>query len=236
MNKQELLNAIVKITKETGQGLTAIVSYSNSALIPLLEELVNDGYIEANIIKYKNLPDDCFYTIKGHYNVWKDNNKSALIFTRIYLGRNDISISNLVTINDILKDSEIVKSYSEWLTENHVALKKLIDMSDIILDISKPFTDSEIIIMKNDSCYKNDITITEAISELESKIALLSKKIQIQKKLISHYELEGDNETEIISFKDDIEIDNNKISVFNKLLRFLSSFDGNLTMQTALKL
>ena len=101
------------MTRETGQGLTALVRHKDN-IGDLLDELVADGKIVKWALKFNTLPDDYFYLPTGCFSIYDCDSRESmrqLMFIRSYLG-----------INKQIVDND---DYSRWLTENESKLLEL---------------------------------------------------------------------------------------------------------------
>ena len=119
MTKLELYNIVIKMTRETGQGLTALVRQKDN-IGELLDELVAEGKIVKWTLKFNNLPDDYFYLPTGIFSIYDCDSRESmrqLMFMRSYLG-----INKLIENND---------DYNQWLTENIVKLLELKNLKEV---------------------------------------------------------------------------------------------------------
>lgn len=184
MNKTELLNSIIKITRETGQGFPGRLGRTNSEVNELLDELLSDGKIKKSITKFNYLDDEEWILPTDAYNVWEDEDKRSLTFIRLYLGHKDLG---LVKQKDVIGNVDFMKGYSKWLEKNEaslIALGKMEDVEDDINDLS--FTASELKWIKTRSWYKENKKVSSCLSQ--SKNSDDDERIRINNKLLSLYE------------------------------------------------
>lgn len=230
MEKQELLNNIIQITRETGQGLTGIVGKMKPDVQVLLDSLEKDGYITKHEIHYNHLPDDCFYMPKGCYNLWKDDDQRALFFVRLYLKQTDDLGANM-TINDVITNIDFMSSYANWLQKNEKELLKLVNLKQIKLDKAHfhPFTTEELELLHKKKWYKKDDKIADVLKRVNEEYTLNLDMHRILEELLSLYK------TNMKNYKDKFEEDSKKfedvkleISMLSKLRIFLSDKKGTI--------
>ena len=107
------------MTRETGQGLTALVRHKDN-IGDLLDELVADGKIVKWALKFNTLPDDYFYLPTGCFSIYDCDSRESmrqLMFIRSYLG-----------INKQIVDND---DYIRWLTENESKLLELKNLKEV---------------------------------------------------------------------------------------------------------
>ena len=171
MNKEELLNAIIDITKASGQGLTDIVIKMNPNLKVHINALLEEGLIIENELKYNTLPDDVFYVPKDCYNVWKDEDFNALNYVRTYLDIHDLQ-------EELLKDSKYMGNYNVWLEKNKEELEKMVNLKkvDFPNDTSKTepnkLSPKALEFLKSRTWYKDNLTIIECLTESKEALDL----------------------------------------------------------------
>lgn len=189
MTKQELLNNIIEITKNTGQGLSGVVGKMNSEIQMLLDSLVKDGYITVHEQSFRTLPDDTWYMPKGCYNMWAENEPHrVLTFVRMYLGADDLGLG--VQIKDLITDVEFITDYAQWLNKNFKALQKMQELKPIILKEKDghPFSSEDLKVLKKISFYKNNNNIKECLELIDKRIKDNQAVVTLIEQLIPLYE------------------------------------------------
>ena len=133
MEKTEMLNKIIHLTKETGQGLAlSIIRAKSSEYAKLVDELIDEGKADIYVKSFSFLPSDEWVVPAGCYFAIKDddtNHPGALIFIRMYLGKEDLGIG--VKISNILKNVDTMELYTKWLRDNEKQLIDLTNMQEI---------------------------------------------------------------------------------------------------------
>ena len=195
MTKSEFYKNLIKIQKETGQGLSGIVKVAGTdgALFSrYLDEFIKEGLVEVHDTggSLGHPESNKFYMPTKGYNVWKDEEKNGrrgdvrfLSFVRFYLERHkmeDIPMPHEdsrdhmdrmmnPTMFDYLRDPEIMKEYSTWLSRNSKELKIMLSLDDVYVDKSGglEFSNEEIEWIKSKDWFKDNETIKEVIIQAE---------------------------------------------------------------------
>jgi len=190
MTKQEVLNAIIDLTKTTGQGLSAVVAMNNSHTQLILDELVAEKYITKHTESYSYLPDDTWYMPKGCYNMWEDGNGGRNItFVRMFLGINDLGLG--IELKDVLCNKEFVKDYSDWLAKNIKQLSKIKTLDYIMLEPgSNSFTKEEVDYIRSRGWYGKNLTADACLVESHSALDNEVNIRRISKELVELYKLD----------------------------------------------
>lgn len=230
MTKQELLNNIVEITKQTGQGLSHIVTFKNSEIQDLLDILVKEGYITKHVVRYSHLPDDVWYMPKGCYNMWADGESMrALTFVRMYLGIDDLGVG--AKISDFLTNIEFMSDYVNWLKKNSKELVKIKELKPILLkeENSHPFSSEELAAIKRHSFYKDNKNVKDVFETIDEAIKLNAEAISITSELLHLYKQKTEK------YKKEYERDvkalekyKTELSAFTKLKKFLNGKTGKI--------
>jgi hypothetical protein len=194
MTKTELLNAIINITRETGQGLTGVLIRAKG-LGDIVDELIEEGKITSTIDRYNHLPDDEWLLPVGCYNMWKDDvygksgNGWSLTFIRMYLGIDDLGLG--MKPIDALKNVDLMKGYSKWLEQNGKGLIALVNLKDAKEENPKEivFSKEELDWIETRGWYQKNDKVSEALkASLEKENSKDDEKeFQIHQELLSLY-------------------------------------------------
>jgi len=128
MEKLELYNIVIKMTRETGQGLTGLVR-QRTDIADLLDELVSDGKIVKYDVIFNHLPNDSYYLPTDCFSIYEgssDDNMKRLFFIRIYLGIPSGHWGGLSNAEISERDD-----YKEWLAENESKLIELKNLQEV---------------------------------------------------------------------------------------------------------
>lgn len=128
-SKQEFFDAIIDITRQTGQGLSGIVCTMEPLYQKFVDELLKDGLITKHERNYSHIPDDVFYFPKGCYNYYTDAPEKKemlyLSYVRVFLKIEDLG---LISRTNFMKNKELMKGYPDWLLKNRQQLEALRDL------------------------------------------------------------------------------------------------------------
>lgn len=133
MNKTELRNSIISMTRSTGQGIpTHFIEYVHKDGLKWVDELVEDG----KLIKYQctgrnKLGNETWVLASNCYNVWEDQdtNHMALYYVRLFLGEKDLGLG--LNPSTILNDPIECGKYNTWLEKNLSALNRMIALKEV---------------------------------------------------------------------------------------------------------
>ena len=125
MTKTEVLNAIITVTRETGQGVPGFLRMKG--LDSILDELILEKKIVSTIHHYKTLPNDEWLVPVDCYNVWLDTEPAALTFVRMYL---KIDVGSQIT-ETFYSSPELAERYIAWLEINKDLLEKMVNLKEV---------------------------------------------------------------------------------------------------------
>lgn len=206
ITKSEVYKNIIKITKETGQGLTGIIKVESFEYAKYIDELISDGLVKAchtgNSIGHPE--SNIFYMPTKGYNVWEDdgiddfksNHKGRYLhFVRLYLGLVKKESTGILepNLSDYLQNPEIMSEYSIWLNRNHIALKEMINLDeDLTIEEGKIDEKTGLFLddiewIKEKSWYKSNLTIKTCLEKSEEVLSARIKEISINQQLLSLY-------------------------------------------------
>lgn len=179
VNKSEVYKSLIRIQKESGQGLSGIVKVmgdNSSKYRQYLDELIKEGLVKACHTggSLGDIESNIFYMPTKGYNVWEDEGTDGqynrhkgryLHFVRLYLGLvKKVSESNFEpSLIDYLQNSELMKDYTEWLNRNQVALKEMLSLDDFYQEESIVLTDAETNWVKSRGWYKKDKLVSDCL-------------------------------------------------------------------------
>lgn len=217
ITKSVVYQALIDIHKKTGQGLSGIVKIKSGEYSDYLDELVNDGLVEGchtggSLGHYES---NVFYMPTKGYNVWKDEKPQALTYVRIFL---DITPKETLSVFEpglitYLQNPEFMKGYSEWLSENIVSLKEMLNLNDTLpLDMNNEIVDektglliTDIEWIKERDWYLENLTVSDCLKRSIEGLEKDIKIIELNKKLLALYE------SNIEGYSKEIDVSNKEI-------------------------
>ncbi|MDG1949827.1 MAG: hypothetical protein P8J32_03330 [bacterium] len=251
MNKAQVYNTIVKIQKESGQGLSGLVTAigANAELyLTHINSLVEEGLVIKNDAGGGSIghpSSSIFYTPSKGYNVWaEDNSMRDLTLVRFYLGRleeadevrkedDTARFINPAAI-DLIRNPKRMKAYTEWLEKNQEALLEMLaleEMDETQGERSEDiFSETQIEFIKDREWYTDNETIKSAISKSEERAGILNEKLRLQKQLMELY-TEADEEYE--KTKSEMKEVEEEISFRKTIKLFLMNQDDDVRTQEA---
>jgi hypothetical protein len=184
ITKSEVYSALIRIQKQSGQGLSGIVKIKSREYTQYLDELIQEGLVKAcHTGGSIGHPESAiFYMPTKGYNVWEDdgvdgpNNSGTsysqhkgryLHYVRLYLGL--VTLENKGPLEPglltYLQDPEVMKNYSEWLTRNNKALKEMLALDDFYQEKDVVLTSDEIKWVKARNWYEKNLTIAKCLNQ-----------------------------------------------------------------------
>jgi hypothetical protein len=201
MNKIEVYNSVVRITRESGQGLSGrILRFKSSEFGDFLDELIEEGKLDSYVESFSYMPNEEWIVPKGCYNSIKDDREGAngaLTFIRMYLNREDLGLNT--KISDVITKPDFMKRYSEWLTKNEKALIDLVNMKEIEYTPDE-LKENEIKWIKTRGWYSDNLSVFECY-EKSSNSSSIKNDSDLIGKLTEIIKLCKD----IPKYKDDVE-------------------------------
>lgn len=250
MTKEEFYKSSIELHKKCGQGVSGIVKLGNEPRIArYLDELIEEGLMKACDTggSLGHRESNIFYMPTKGYNVWEDDDGGRykgkyLTFVRLYLGclddepeegldKKDIKRFINPTAMDLLRDSDTMKLYSEWLERNEAELEEMINLDDFYKSPKVEFTEDEISWIKSKDWYKENKTIAQCFKELESRKEKDLEIISINKQLIGLYNKSGGYKSELEKAVDDISNTENDILKRKKVHNWFDSLDKETKIQ-----
>lgn len=231
MNKIEFYNSLIKLRKSSGQGFPEVLKCKlpDSSII---DELIEDGLVKKVEKKFNYLPNDVVICLTDGYCVEEDyiNDISALSYIRFYLCVNEDNIS----YDDIVKNAEFIRGYSEWLTKNEIKLKEMMNIK-FLEDNSDKLSKSDIEYLKTRSWYIKNESISESLKKLDSnfeenniqKVQILTELVSIKKRLFCLRPNDPENDDldetikELEKAKEDVKNSKNILKCRNRIKKFL---------------
>lgn len=264
MTKSEFYKSLIKVQKETGQGLSGIVKLMGEdrhRISQYLEEFIKEGLIEAchtgNSIG--DPETNIFYMPTKGYNVWKDDGVDGvyqrykgryLHFVRLYLGAMDKTPDigkdedhkwMNPSMVDYLQNVEEMEEYTKWLKRNDKALQEMLNLDDSYIEKDMEFSDREVEWVKSKEWFEENLTIssclkksTEAAFENES---INRQMISLSSQLVNAYVKSGasPNDPRILKAEKESEECEFDITTRKKINRWLESQNQESKIQSLFK-
>lgn len=189
-SKSDFYKSLIKVHKESGQGLYGIVRIQSKLLGYYLDELIDEGLIKCcNLGGSIGHPEsNKFYCPTKGYCVWDELDATkSLTFVRLYLNilPSDSNSMFDVTITDVIRNCELMKDYTEWLKENESSLKEMVELSDYYdtssNNLLEKLLDNKIL----QKYIKKNLSVEQCIVKIVEDSKLINRKISIQKELLS---------------------------------------------------
>ena len=177
MTKTELLNTVIKMTRDTGQGIPYFIKYQSPELGHLLDELTEEGLIVYSEVRY----DDGWWTAANCYNVWKDGRGNDLTFLRTYLGIDDLGLG--FKLKDVLSNLDMMKNYVSFLEKNETELVKLKNLKEVE-EKYEVLTDEILEYFLDLRCVKDNETVSDVKKSINKRLELTEKMIDLHSQII----------------------------------------------------
>lgn len=220
LTKAEAYKSIVKIQRETGQGfpgIAKVMGTDSGKWCQYLDELIEEGLVVANDTggSLGHPESNMFYTPSKGYNVWTDEGTDGeysrhkgkyLHFVRFYLGILDVKYDEDMdedtrnkknwlapSMTFFLRNPEVMKSYTEWLERNQVALEEMLALDDFYDAPTIEFSKKETEWIKSRGWYEKNKLVSECLELSLSAVGENRKLKSTIKELISLYKRSGDS-------------------------------------------
>ena len=238
MNKSELYNKIVDIYKKSGQGIPKFIETKIGS--DVIDQLVEDGLVKIVTQKFSYLPNSEDICLTKGYCVEEDmskGNHQSLTFMRMYMNVNPVvELGDIVlTLNDTIKDLELMKKYVIWLEKNKEKLEEIKDIEYLDEKTEIGLSNESIEYLKTRSWYKKNNIISECLSSMSSGDTEVNKQMSILTELIklkstpSVREKYKDSINEDITEKNELE---KEMKIRSRIRNWLSSKDANEKIQS----
>lgn len=167
MNKAEFYNSVVKVYRETGQGVPGFLR-GRAVSERDLNSLIEEGHLKSVVLSFSYLPDDETICLTKGYCVEAEITKRdtrALSYVRYYKGIEQ-GLENIggPTNAQLGEDKEWLKGYNEWLDKNKSLLEEVIELmpegkdSDFLSEKEKEY-------LRGRNWFKNNLTIRECLKQ-----------------------------------------------------------------------
>lgn len=245
ITKSEVYKSLIKIQKESGQGLSGIVKIKSQEYSQYLDELIEEGLVKACHTggSIGHPESNIFYMPTKGYNVWEDEGTDGnyshhkgryLNFVRLYLGLVKMESNGLLEpgLLTYLQNPEIMKEYSDWLTRNDKALKEMLGLDNSYNGIEEniQLTTDEINFIKAKSWYENNNTIDKCLQKSIEGISSDNDIISLNKQLIPLYK------TDLVKYGSDLKKAEDEIenitTIRKKVNKWLESQDQTAKIQS----
>lgn len=263
LTKAEAYKTIIKIQKDTGQGLAGFVKVmgpDSGKWNQYLEEFVEEGLVIRNDTggSLGHPESNMFYTPSKGYNVWTDEGTDGeysrhkgkyLHFVRFYLGILDVKYDEDMdedtrnkknwlapSMTFFLRNPEIMKSYTEWLERNQVALEQMLALDDFYDAPTIDFSEEETEWIKSRGWYKENKSVSECLDSSLSAVGGNNQLKSTTKQLINLYKQSGDSKYDKDLEEAQQKLDQYDIEDFTrkKLNKYLESLDKEKSIQECL--
>lgn len=231
ITKSEVYKSLIRVQKESGQGLSGIVKIKSLEYTKHLDTLIQEGLVKACHTggSIGHPESNIFYMPTKGYNVWEDDGVDGqyyrlkgryLQFVRLYLGLIRYESRGLLEpgLLTYLQNPELMKEYSEWLVRNNKSLKEMLELSEVYdgEDSTIQLELEEIEWVKTRGWYKDGKKVSECLklsmdgkkSDLE-QIAIITQLISLYKMKADKYgnELkESEKELKAFNYRDNVNI------------------------------
>lgn len=249
VNKSEVYKSLIRIQKESGQGLSGIVKVMGdnaSKYRQYLDELIKEGLVKACHTggTLGDIESNIFYMPTKGYNVWVDEGVDGqynrhrgryLHFVRLYLGLvKKVSESNFEpSLIDYLQNPEVMKDYAEWLSRNQVALKEMTSLDDFYQEEDIVLTQAEIDWTKSRGWYEKDKLVSECLKSSNDNTD--SEVLSLNRKLIDLYKQSGKYADKLKEAEEEVRQTQLTADHRKRVNAWLLSQDQNVTIQSILK-
>jgi len=249
VTKSEVYKSLIRIQKQSGQGLSGIVKVKSSEYAQYLDELIQEGLVKdchtGGSIGHPE--SNIFYMPTKGYNVWEDEGTDGdynrhkgryLHFVRLYLGLVTLENKGLLEpgLLTYLQNPEVMKDYSEWLTRNNKALKEMLALDDFYQEKDIVLTPDEIAWVKGRGWYEKNLTIAKCLKQSIEYISNGSDEemISINKRLIELYKQStpGKYDKELKEAQEEIEKADIHMSYRKRVNTWLQSQDEKLNIKS----
>lgn len=215
MTKQEVYKSLIKIQKESGQGLSGIVramGTNSGQFNQYLDELIEEGLVKACATggSLGHPESNIFYMPTKGYNVWEDDGIDGeysrhkgryLTNVRLYLGAlsgdesvdmgNENDTRNRKFLNpaaqDLIQNADFMVQYGEWLKRNEKALEEMKNLDDYYDSPVINFSEDELKDIRSKKWYETNETVEKCLKESIKKIGELKERISLNNQLIKLY-------------------------------------------------
>lgn len=254
MTKAEFYKSGIELHKKCGQGISGIVKLgSDPNIATYIDELIKEGLLKACDTggSMGHPESNIFYMPTKGYNVWEDEGTDGqynrhkgryLQFVRFYLGAlvdeheegaSDTKRFLNPSMMDVIRNSEAMTAYAEWLKRNEKALEEMLSLDDFYAEKEISFTDEEINKVKTRGWFEKNLTVNECLKASTEAIDTNAERISLNKQLINLYKSDKTKySTELKKSEEDIAEDI-KDTEFRKakLNRWLSTQDKKAKIQ-----
>lgn len=189
ISKAEVYRMIVEATVKTGQGLPGIIKLGRAPEIGQhLDDLVEEGVVtmtdDGGTIGHPE--SNRWYLPAEGYNVFRDGRRAQhLNKVRFYLGalsepdpsNTDIQNAMHPSHAALASNVEFMKSYIEWLENNHEELEVMKNLDPTYIPAVIQFTKQESKWIKTRSWYKENKTIAECLETSTDQVDTVIKPL-----------------------------------------------------------
>jgi hypothetical protein len=191
-SKSDFYKSLIDIHKKCGQGLSGIVRVKSDLLGRYLDELIEEGLVKCCDTggSLGHPESNRFYCPTKGYCVWDDYNsmQQSLTFIRLYLNILETESTSPIhpTITDVIRNTDFMTGYANWLKKNEVALKEMTELSDVYNDsLDGGLPQKMIDYVKTRSWFEKNETVANCIKTLIKGDNDIDQQIKLQKELLN---------------------------------------------------
>jgi hypothetical protein len=229
--KEGLLNDVIGMTKRTGQGLPQFV-IDKGGWQYIADELVEEGHL-AIYGRNTNDPVTTWYCYTKCYNVEKDTTDFRGTMLYYSFMRHYLRIAEDESKGKLPSNAEVVNhnmdEYKKWLIENLEGLEAIKSLEDV--SIGTELLDEHIEYLKERDWYKKNLTIKEALKELEEGTDNLEEIIPQTKKIVRMMEGKSEYKEEMEKYEENLVEYSAELKTRKKLYSIMDGLDSDTKIQ-----
>jgi hypothetical protein len=254
MTKAEIYSGLIDIQRNTGQGLSGLVTVMGETahyFRKYLDELIEEGLVECYDSggSLGHPESNRWYMPTRGYNVWKDgieneNSDTAyLTYVRFYLGQIDLDEEpedreNLAkwlkpSAQLLIQNPDFIKGYSKWLKRNSEELEIMKNLDSFYDEPTITFSDDEKEWIKTRGWYENNESVSDCLSKSLGAADDDKERLKLNKELITLYKKSGAEKYKEELKKTELEVQNfDKVLLRRKKLnKWLETLDNVKSIQ-----
>lgn len=254
MTKAEIYSGLIDIQRNTGQGLSGLVTVMGETahyFRKYLDELIEEGLVECYDSggSLGHPESNRWYMPTKGYNVWKDgieneNSDTAyLTYVRFYLGQIDLDEEpedreNLAkwlkpSAQLLIQNPDFIKGYSKWLKRNSEELEIMKNLDSFYDEPTITFSDDEKEWIRTRSWYENNESVSDCLSKSLGAVDDDKERLKLNKELITLYKKSGAEKYKEELKKTELEVQNFDKTLLRrkKLNKWLETLEKDKSIQ-----
>jgi len=254
MTKAEIYSGLIDIQRNTGQGLSGLVTVMGETahyFRKYLDELIEEGLVECYDSggSLGHPESNRWYMPTKGYNVWKDgieneNSDTAyLTYVRFYLGQIDLDEEpedreNLAkwlkpSAQLLIQNPDFIKGYSKWLKRNSEELEIMKNLDSFYDEPTITFSDDEKEWIRTRSWYENNESVSDCLSKSLGAVDDDKERLKLNKELITLYKKSGAEKYKEELKKTELEVQNFDKTLLRrkKLNKWLENLEKDKSIQ-----